>query len=267
VTAEQGPAHPEHVLDQFSLADKRAFVTGAGRGIGKAIAVALAQAGASIALSARSVDELIVTQTTIARNGGTSGIVPSDLTSNEAIASIVDTAEDELGGQMDIVVHAAGITRRGPASTFAFDDWSAVLQVDLVAPFLLSQEIGRRQLTQENAGSHIFIASLASVLGLENTIAYNAAKAGLLGVVRGLSKEWSRHGIRVNAIAPGYVETAMTEDLLADPERRQKLLGRIPMDRFGTPADFAAPALFLASDAAAYMTGQLLVVDGGYAAA
>jgi 2-deoxy-D-gluconate 3-dehydrogenase len=256
-----------HVFDSFSLADQRAFVTGAGRGIGQAIAVALAQAGASVALSARSVDQLIQTQTVIARNGGTSGIVPSDLTGNDGIPALVDTAEDELGGQMDIVVHAAGITRRGPASTFAVADWSDVLQVDLVAPFLLSQEIGRRQLAQENPGSHIFIASLASMLGLDNAIAYNAAKSGLMGVVRGLSKEWSRHGIRVNAIAPGYVETAMTEDLLADPERRQRLLGRVPMERFGTPDDFAAPAVFLASEASAYMTGQLLVVDGGYSAA
>lgn len=116
-------------------------------------------------------------------------------------------------------------------------------------------------------GSHVFVASLTSILGLPDLVAYNAAKSGLMGVVRALSREWALHGIRFNAVSPGYVETAMTSALFADPVKRQRLLDRIPMQAFGTPEQLGPPTVFLASDAAEYVTGQLLIVDGGWAAA
>jgi NAD(P)-dependent dehydrogenase (short-subunit alcohol dehydrogenase family) len=155
---------------------------------------------------------------------------------------------------------------RQPAAEFSSEAWARVMQLNLFAPFRLSQEIGRRQIDAGAGGNHIFIASLASVIGLENALAYNAAKSGVMGLVRGLSREWARHGIRVNAIGPGYVTTAMTADLMADDEKRANLLRQIPMARFGSPEDLGGAAVFLASDASRYMTGHLLFVDGGASA-
>jgi NAD(P)-dependent dehydrogenase (short-subunit alcohol dehydrogenase family) len=254
-------------VDIFSLAGKRAIVTGAGRGIGRAIAVGVAGAGANVALVSRSTAQLEETQMLIAEAGGTSHVVAADLSSAEEVVRLADAVEAALGGPADIVVHSAGTQHREAALTFPLDAWEQVIQVNLTAPFLLSQEIGRRQIAAKRPGNHVFVASLTSILGLPNLIAYNAAKSGLMGVVRALSREWASQGIRVNGISPGYVETAMTKDLFADPERRQKLLDRIPTGRFGTTEELAAPTVFLASDASAYMTGQLLIIDGGWAGA
>ncbi|SDM81055.1 SDR family NAD(P)-dependent oxidoreductase [Nonomuraea jiangxiensis] len=254
-------------LDIFSLAGKRAIVTGAGRGIGRAIAAGVAGAGANVALVSRGTAQLEETQALIAEAGGTSQVVAADLSSTEEVIRLADAAEAALGGPIDIVVHSAGTQHREAALTFPLDAWDRVIQVNLTAPFLLSQEIGRRQIAANRPGNHVFVASLTSILGLPNLVAYNAAKSGLMGVVRALSREWAAQGIRVNGISPGYVETAMTKDLFADPERRQKLLDRIPTGRFGTTEELAAPTVFLASDASAYMTGQLLIIDGGWAGA
>lgn len=254
------------VLDYFSLVGKRAMVTGAGRGIGRAIAIGLAQAGASLALTSRSVEQLDETRESIDQSGGESYVVAGDLGISETIPGLVDNAEQALHGPLDIVVHGAGTQHREAALTFPKEAWEHVLRVNLTAPFILSQEIGRRQISRGMPGNHIFVASLASVLGLADLVAYTAAKSGVMGVVRALSKEWSSERIRVNGISPGYVETAMTKEVFADPEKRQKLLSRIPMERFGTPGELAAPTVFLASDASAYMTGQLLIIDGGWAA-
>ena len=254
------------VLGQFSLKGRRALVTGAGRGIGQAIAIALAQSGAALALNSRTVDELAATRKVIESAGGTAHTVPGDLSMLESIPALVGAAEDALSGVVDIVVHSAGMQHRQPAAEFSSEAWARVMQLNLFAPFRLSQEIGRRQIDAGGQGNHIFIASLASVIGLENALAYNAAKSGVMGLVRGLSREWARHGIRVNAIGPGYVTTAMTADLMADDEKRGNLLRQIPMGRFGSPEDFGGPAVFLASDASRYMTGHLLFVDGGASA-
>ncbi|MFD1500034.1 SDR family NAD(P)-dependent oxidoreductase [Streptosporangium lutulentum] len=254
-------------VDIFSLAGKRAIVTGASSGIGRAIAVGIAAAGANVALVSRSTAQLEETQTLIAEAGGTSHVVAADLSSTEEVVRLTDAAEAALGGPIDIVVHSAGTQHREAALTFPLDAWERVLQVNLTAPFLLSQEIGRRQIAAKRPGNHVFVASLTSILGLPNLVAYNAAKSGLMGVVRALSREWASQGIRVNGISPGYVETAMTKDLFADPERRQKLLDRIPTGRFGTTEELVAPTVFLASNASAYMTGQLLIIDGGWAGA
>lgn len=253
--------------DIFSLAGKRAIVTGSGRGIGQAIALGVARAGAHVALVSRSRAQLEETQSLIADNGGVASVVAADLSSTEEVVRLADAAEEALGGPIDIVVHSAGTQHREAAVTFPLDAWERVIQVNLTAPFLLSQEIGRRQIAAGRPGNHVFVASLTSILGLPNLVAYNAAKSGLMGVVRALSREWATHDIRVNGISPGYVETAMTKDLFADPEKRQKLLDRIPAGRFGTPEELAAPTVFLASEGSAYMTGQLLIIDGGWAGA
>jgi NAD(P)-dependent dehydrogenase (short-subunit alcohol dehydrogenase family) len=179
---------------------------------------------------------------------------------------MVDAMETALGGAIDVVVHAAGVQHRQPAEEFAADEWDRVLRINLTAPFQLSQEIGRRQLAADRAGSHIFVGSLTSLLSIPDVAAYTASKSGVFGLVRTLSTEWSGRGIRVNGIGPGYFRTALTEAVFSDGARYQKMLDRIPMGRFGSPEELAGTAVFLASDASSYTTGQLLMVDGGWTA-
>lgn len=249
------------ILDQFSLSGKRALVTGAGRGIGAALATALAGAGARVALVSRSENQLQETADAI---GERAIVVPTDVSDTSGLPGLLDRIEQRLDGPIDIVVHAAGIQHREPTAEFARGAWDRVMAVNLAAPFFLSQEIGRRQLAGQIPGSHIFIASLGSTLGLPEVVAYNASKAGLLGVVRTMSREWSAAGIRANGLGPGYVQTELTQALFDDPVRRDGLLQRIPMGRFSTVSDLQGAAVFLASDASRYMTGQLLMVDGGW---
>jgi NAD(P)-dependent dehydrogenase (short-subunit alcohol dehydrogenase family) len=165
------------------------------------------------------------------------------------------------------VVHAAGIHARHKAEDFDLAVWRGVIEVNLVAPFALSQEIGRRQLAGGRSGQHIFIGSLTSFISIPETSAYTASKSGVFGVVRSLSQEWSGRGIRVNGIAPGYVRTELTEVVFADAERSARNLSRIPMGRFGEPDDIAQVAVFLASPQSGYITGQMLPVDGGWLSA
>lgn len=254
------------VLEQFRLDGKRALVTGAGRGIGRALAIGLAEAGAEVVASARSGDQLDETVAMIERSGASASVLATDLGAMVDAAECVNDAERFAGGAIDIVVHCAGAQHREPAVTFPLEAWERVMAVNLRAPFLLSQEIGRRQLESGATGSHVFIASLTSVLGLPNLVAYNAAKSGIMGLVRAFSREWSGSGIRINGLSPGYVETRMTRDLFAQPRQVERLQQRIPMGKFGTAEELAAPCVFLASGASSYVTGQLLIVDGGWAA-
>lgn len=248
-------------LAQFSLAGRRALVTGGGRGLGAAIARGIADAGASVAIASRSVDDVTATAAEI---GDRATPVAVSVTDDPAV--VVDLVEDRIG-PVDIVIHAAGIQHRSPAADFDPAAWDRIVEVNLTAPFRLSQEVGRRQLARGDRGSHIFIGSLASVIGLPSVSAYAATKAGILGVVRSLSLEWSGFGIRVNAIGPGYFRTRLTEAVFADAERAAAMQARIPMGRFGEPSELAGTAVFLASEASGYMTGQLLMVDGGWTAA
>jgi 2-deoxy-D-gluconate 3-dehydrogenase len=252
-----------HALSLFSLEGKRAIVTGAGRGLGAAMAGGLAAAGATVALVSRSESEL---EQTSASLEGDTVVLPADVSDLGALVGLVDRAEAALGGAVDIVLHAAGVQHREPAEDFGRDEWQRVLDINLSAPFFLSQEIGRRQLEADRAGSHIFIGSLASQLSLRSTVAYTASKAGIYGVLRNLSLEWSSRGVRANGIGPGYIRTELTKALIDDPARGPKLLERIPMGRLGQPADMVGAAIFLASDASSYVTGQLLMVDGGWSA-
>ena len=251
------------VIDAFSLAGKRALVTGGGRGLGAGMARGLAEAGARVALVARSADQLARTSEAI---GARATPVPWDMADPSTFPALVDRAEAALGGAIDIVLHAAGTQHRQPAADFEPAAWDQVIAVNLSAPFFLSQEIGRRQMTADARGSHIFVGSLSSHQGLRNVVAYTASKSGVYGLVRTLAVEWAPHGIRVNGIGPGYIETELTKALFEDPARREELSHRIPMGRFGSPEDMMGTAVFLASDASAYVTGQLLMVDGGWMA-
>jgi NAD(P)-dependent dehydrogenase (short-subunit alcohol dehydrogenase family) len=249
--------------DNRPLADQIALITGAGRGIGEGIAKAMGQAGAKVAMVSRTAGQLHKASGAIPG----SLAIPFDVSDIPGIPGLIDTVEDHFGAAVTTVVHAAGIQARHKAEEFDLDLWRRVIEVNLVAPFALSQEIGKRQLDAGIPGQHVFIGSLTSFISIPETSAYTASKSGVFGVVRSLSQEWSGRGIRVNGIAPGYVRTELTEAVFSDAERSARNLSRIPMGRFGEPDDIAQVAVFLASEQSAYVTGQMIPVDGGWMSA
>jgi 2-deoxy-D-gluconate 3-dehydrogenase len=246
----------------FDLSGRTAMVTGANTGLGQAIAVALAQAGAKLVLVGRSaMDE---TSAMVAAAGSASLPIAADLSTIEPVARLVAEAED-WGGQLDILVNNAGIIRRADAIDFTEADWDAVIDTNLKSLFFLSQAAARRMLPR-GAGKIINIASLLSFQGGIRVPSYTASKSGVAGLTRLLACEWAGRGINVNAIAPGYFETNNTEALRADPDRNAAILGRIPAGHWGRPNELGGAAVFLASDAASYVHGVVLPVDGGWLA-
>jgi gluconate 5-dehydrogenase/2-deoxy-D-gluconate 3-dehydrogenase len=228
------------------------------------MALGVTRAGGAVVAVARSADELEVTASSAP--DGAVRTLPWDLGDPARADDLVAAAQD-LAGPLDGVVHAAGTQRRLPASEFRLQDFRRVLALNLEVPFFLSTAVYRAQRAADRAGSHVFVGSLGSSLGLRNISAYCASKSGLLGVVRSLAVEWSRDGIRVNCIGPGYFRTALTEDLLSDEDRTRWVLSRTPMERLGEPEDVVGATVFLLSDASSFVTGQLLNVDGGWLAA
>lgn len=252
------------VLESFSLSGKRALVTGAGRGLGASMARALVEAGAAVALVSRTEAQLVSTAGDI----GVGAVpLPWDVSETDSIVSLVDAATELLDGPVDIVLHAAGIQHRRPAAEFEHVEWDRIIATNLTAPFFLSQEIGARQLGERRGGSHIFVCSLGSHYGIPNVVAYTASKSGVLAVVRNLAVEWASSGVRVNGLGPGYLRTELTRPLLDDPVGHRRVLSRIPMGRLGEPPELGGAAVFLASEASGYVTGQLVMVDGGWTAA
>jgi 2-deoxy-D-gluconate 3-dehydrogenase len=249
-------------VNPFGLENRHVVVTGAGRGLGRAIAEAVAAAGASVTLVARTESQLGETRAAIEEAGGSARVRCADLADFTAVADLAR----ELGTRgVDGVVHAAGMTHRADARDFADDALARVLTVNLEAPFVLSRELMRRH-DGTRPASHVFIGSLGSSIGLPRAVAYVASKAGVLGVARTLAAEWASSGVRVNVISPGYFRTELTAELLDKPDELARIEGRIPMGRLGLPAELGGAAVFLLSDAASYMTGQQIIVDGGWLA-
>lgn len=244
----------------FDLTGKAAIVTGANTGIGQAIAVALAEAGADVALAGRSpADETAEQIRALGR-----GAVPieADLAT---IAPVQGVVEGALGafGRIDILVNNAGTIRRAEAAEFSEADWDAVVDTNLKSLFFLCQAAGRHMLGQ-GSGKIINIASLLSFQGGIRVPSYAAAKSGVAGLTKALANEWAGRGVNVNAIAPGYIATNNTAALQADETRNRQILERIPAGRWGGPKDIAGAAVFLASPAADYVNGHILAVDGGW---
>jgi 2-deoxy-D-gluconate 3-dehydrogenase len=249
-------------LQQFSLENRNIVVTGAGRGLGRAIAEAVAAAGASVELVARTETQLVEARETIEKAGGLAQIHCVDLADPTAIADL----GCELGDRrVDGVVHAAGITHRADAREFSDAAFARVLAVNLTAPFMLSRELMRHR-EAATPSSHVFIGSLGSSIGIPRAVAYVASKAGLLGVVRTLAAEWAPSGVRVNAISPGYFRTELTAEVVDKPDELARMESRIPMRRLGLPEELGGAAVFLLSDASSYVTGQQIIVDGGWLA-
>ena len=249
-------------MNPFDLSGRVAVVTGANTGIGQAIAIALAQAGADVALVGRTPAE--DTAAAIRDLGRRALIVSADLSSIEPVQRIVDETVAGLGG-LDILVNNAGIIRRADAVDFTEEDWDAVVDTNLKSVFFLCQAAGRHMIA-EGKGRIINIASMLTFQGGIRVPSYTASKSGIGGLTKLLANEWAKHGLSVNAIAPGYIATNNTAALQADEARNAAILDRIPAGRWGDAADLGGAAVFLASDAAAYVQGHILAVDGGWLA-
>ena len=251
------------ILDDFRLDNQVAVITGSSRGLGQAIAVALAEAGADIVGAART--DQTETQQLVERTGRQFLPVKADLAKRAHHELIIAEALAELG-HIDILVNNAGLTHRSSAIDFPMDRWDAILELTLTSGFHLSQLAARQMMKSETGGKIILIASMASFQGGLHIPAYVASKGGVAALTRALAVEWGRRHINVNAIAPGYFRTDMTAALQVDPVRGPELSGRIPAGRWGEPADLAGAALFLASKASDYCHGTILIVDGGWLA-
>ena len=248
----------------FDLSGKTAIVTGANTGLGQAIAVALAGAGADVALVGRSSME--ETEAAIAaQECGRSHTIIADLSTIGPVTEVIDAAI-AWTGRADILVNNAGIIRRADAVDFTEADWDAVMDVNLKTVFFLSQAFARHLIGKGRHGKIINIASLLSFQGGIRIPSYTASKSGLAGLTRLLACEWAGKGINVNAIAPGYFSTNNTEALRNDPDRNSAILGRIPAGHWGQPEELGGAAVFLASPASDYVHGVVLPVDGGWLA-
>jgi 2-deoxy-D-gluconate 3-dehydrogenase len=246
----------------FDLSGKVALVTGANVGLGQAIALALAEAGADIAnISRRAAPE--TAEKVIALGRRFTGI-EADLSSTKPIAAIVEQTIGDLGG-LDILVNNAGIIRRADSVDFTEADWDAVIDTNLKSVFFLAQAAGRHMIAQ-GRGKIINVASMLSFQGGIRVPSYTASKSGLAGLTRLLANEWAAKGVNVNAIAPGYMTTDNTVLLRDDPKRNAEILGRIPAGRWGDASDIGGAAVFLASRASDYVHGAILPVDGGWLA-
>jgi 2-dehydro-3-deoxy-D-gluconate 5-dehydrogenase len=251
----------------FDLTGRVAIVTGANTGIGQGIAVALAEAGADVALVGRSsADE---TASLVRGTGRRAALISADLSTIAPVKDVVEQTLSELGG-LDILVNNAGIIRRADAVDFSEEDWDSVIDTNLKSVFFLSQAAGRHMIAcHEQGGRRGKIVNIASMLSFQGGIrvpSYTASKSGVAGLTRLLACEWASKGINVNAIAPGYIATNNTAALQADESRNRQILERIPAGRWGDPADLGGAAVFLASSASDYVNGHVLAVDGGWLA-
>jgi len=250
------------VTNPFDLSGKVAVVTGANTGIGQAIALALAEAGADVAAVGRTPAEETVEKARAL--GRKAEVISADLSTIEPVQRVVDDTLQKLG-RFDILVNNAGIIRRADAVDFTEEDWDAVIDTNLKSVFFLAQAAGRHMIGQ-GAGKIINIASMLTFQGGIRVPSYTASKSGVGGLTKLLANEWAAKGVQVNAIAPGYIATNNTAALQADEVRNKAIMDRIPAGRWGRPEDLGGAAIFLASSASDYVTGHILAVDGGWLA-
>lgn len=249
----------------FDLSGRVALVTGASRGIGARLALGLAEAGCAVALTARRQEALAATAAAIEALGRRALPIAQDAAAVEEAAATIARVEAGLG-PLDILVVNAGIEEVRPSVEVDPALWERIHRTNLEGAFFAMQAAARRWLASGRSGAIVTICSLTSFVGVPTAAPYTASKSGLLGLTRALAAEWAPQRIRVNAIAPGYFRTALTEPFYADPAWQERMLAKIPMGRFGALDDLVGACIFLASDAAAYVTGQCLAVDGGYLA-
>lgn len=250
-------------MDQFSLEGRKAIVTGGAAGLCRAMAEGLHEAGAEVVLVDVS-PSVYDSAEAMGAQGAPVHAVTGDLSDQDAIPAIYAQALEKLGGRLDILLNGAGIQFRCKAEDFPVQQWNKILDINLTAVFLLAQQAGRTMLEQ-GYGRIINVASMTSFFGSEMIPAYSASKGAVAQLTKALSNEWAGRGVNVNAIAPGYMVTRLTADMKEkNPRQYEEITGRIPMHRWGQPEDLQGTVVFLASEAAAYVTGAVIPVDGGY---
>lgn len=252
-------------MSSFSLQGKKALVTGGNSGIGLGMARGLAEAGATVAITGRNAvkNEQAIAELKQIQTGCRAS--EADLLQTDRLYDLYSAASKAMGG-FDVLINNAGTTLRRPAEDLTLEDWTTTLALNLTAPMFLSQYFARERIERKQSGSIIFTASLMSEASRPTTAAYTASKGGVRQLVRALAVDWAKYGIRVNGIGPGYVQTDLTRPLHEDDKFSAWVKQRTPLGRWGQPDDLAGAAVFLASDAAAFITGQVLYVDGGWLA-
>ncbi len=246
------------------LRGKHALVTGAGRGIGRACAIGLAEAGAIVTLVSRSEDELQEVASAIQQRHGTAHIHEADVTQKDEVEDVVAAAHRR--GSLDVTVNSAGINRPGPTVELSDEAWNEVMAVNLTGTFFMCRAVARHLLEYGGAGRIVNISSQMGSVGYPGRAAYCASKHAVDGLTKALAVEWAPHGIAVNSVAPTFIETPLTATMLADETFREDVLRRIPLGRLGNLDEVVAPVLFLASDASSLITGHVLLADGGWVA-
>ncbi|KXB01347.1 short-chain dehydrogenase [candidate division MSBL1 archaeon SCGC-AAA259O05] len=253
------------VLDKFDISGKNAIVTGAGRGLGKEMATSLAEAGANIVVAEKDGEMAEKSAQEIGEMGTTAFSIQTDVTEEDQVKSMIREAENRLG-EIDILVNNAGVVNNAPAEEMTLEEWEKVVNVNMTGVFLCSKHVGKHMI--ENGGGNIINISSMSALVVnvpQPQISYNSSKAGVIMITKSLASEWAEHGIRVNAIAPGYMRTDLVDEVLEeDPEMEETWISNTPMGRLGRPEELGGVVVFLASEASSYMTGEVVVFDGGY---
>ena len=249
-------------MDFFNFTGKKAIVTGASRGLGKGIAESFMEYGIEVVMLATNKKLPAMAEEYCARGYKCHAVI-ADLADGRAREGAFYEALEKLGGRLDILVNCAGVQRRHKAEEFPIEDWELVMNVNLTATFTLCQ-LAAREMIKQGGGKIINIASLLSFFGGYTVPAYAASKGGVAQLTKAFANEWAAHGINVNALAPGYMDTDMNTALIGDEKRNAEILARIPAKRWGTPADLSGAALFLASEASNYVNGAILPVDGGF---
>jgi gluconate 5-dehydrogenase len=245
----------------FDLTGQTALITGGGTGLGLGMARCLVASGAKVVLVGRRKEEL---ERACAALGKGAFVLAGDVTKLETAPALVDEAE-KLAGPVSILINNAGVHLKKPSTETSDAEFAAVMQTHVFGAFALTREAGRRMI-ERKSGCVLFTASMASLIGLPLVVAYSAAKSAYVGIVRSLAAEWGRHGVRVNAIAPGWIASAMLDKALSgDATRKAKILGRTPLEKFGESDDIGWAAVYLCSPAAKFVTGVVLPVDGGAA--